>query len=572
MAGLVRGHRRSLAGVAGMALAAGFAESVVLVVIVEAAVALTARHLGSLHVGPIQINRPNFSTLLTVAIVATILRLCLGLGVAWGSARLTTKIQTELRVAFFHAYLDADWPMQSREREGGLQQVVGVEVDRIAAAVLFLVTGLAAGCSLVVLIGAALVVNPIAAIVLVAAVSALFLILRPLTRRVRPLASARSAEELGVAQSLSELVRTTEEIRVHGARDEEKRRLALETTQLSSWISRLYFSSLSISNVYQAAALGLIVLALFIVNTIGTRNVAATGALVIILLRAFAYSQQVQQAYHQVSERLTSVAAVDDRLASYRSSVAPSGQTPLPVIECLEFRGVSYSYRPGLKAIDTISFSIERGEVVGVVGPSGAGKSTLVQLLLRLRAPDQGHYLVNGRDASEFMDRDWTRLVSFLPQQPKLIAGSVRENISFFRNVGNDQIEDAARIAHLDDEIMSWSDGYETVIGQRADALSGGQAQRLCLARALVSDPALLVLDEPTSSLDPLSEQHVQKALMGLHGKTTIFIIAHRLSTLNICDRILVLIDGRIEALEPRERLANRKGFYQEALRLSGLL
>jgi ABC-type multidrug transport system fused ATPase/permease subunit len=569
---LLRGHRSVLTGLAAMALLGGFAESVMLVVIVEAAVALTTQHPESFAVGPISLNGLHVSFLLAVALAAIVLRFCLGLGLAWGSASLTAKIQTELRLALFRTYIDADWPTQSSEREGRLQQIVGLEVDRIAVAVLLLVSGLAAACSLVVLVGAALIINPLAAGALAAAVCGLFLVLRPLTRRVRRLANARSAEELGMAQSLNELVRTAEEIRVHGVGDEEKRRLGVETTQVSAWITRINFSNLSISNVYQASALGLIVLALFIVEEFGTADVAATGTIVLILLRALAYSQQVQQAYHQVSERLTSLGAVDDRLSSYRSAAPVVGEAALAEIDRLDFCDVSYSYKVGYKAVDTISFSVSRGEVVGVVGPSGAGKSTLVQLLLRLRPPDEGHYFVNGRDASDFAASDWSRLVSFLPQEPKLIASSVRENIRFLRDVDNGGIEDAARVAHLHDEILSWSDGYETVIGPRADAISGGQAQRLCLARALVSHPALLILDEPTSALDPLSEHYVQKALDTLRGETTIFIIAHRLSTLSICDRILVLMDGRLEAMETREHLASHSGFYQDALRLSGLL
>jgi ATP-binding cassette, subfamily B, bacterial len=568
---LLHGHRTRLIGLAVMALIGGLAESVVLVVIVEAAVALSAHTLGSFQAGPVQLVRVSVTTLLVVALVATVLRLGAALGVAWVGARLTADVQKEMRVAMFDAYIDADWASQSREREGGLQQMIGLEIDRSAGAVLMLATGLAAACSLLVLTGAALMVNPPGAIGLIAAVGGLFVLLRPLSSRIRRHASARSTEELGVAESLNELVRTSEEIRVHGVSDEEKRRLALETTRVSDWVARIQFSSLSVSNLYQGAALGLVVTALFVVNGLGAANVAGAGAIVLILLRAFAYSQQVQQAHQQVGERSASVVSVDERLASYRASAAQPGSLPLASVEALEFRNVSYWYRPGRAAISDVSFSVARGEVIGVVGPSGAGKSTLVQLLLRLRAPGQGSYLVNGRDAVDYTNRDWARNVSFLPQQPKLIAGTVAENIRFFRDVTFDQIESAARMANLNADIMAWPQGYATVVGQRADALSGGQAQRLCLARALVTAPAMLVLDEPTSALDAISEHAVQEALGAVRGQTTIFIVAHRLSTLSICDRILVLNDGRLEAIDTRECLANEGGFYQEALRLSGL-
>ena len=273
----------------------------------------------------------------------------------------------------------------------------------------------------------------------------------------------------------------------------------------------------------------------------------------------------------QLGERLSSVGVVEDSLHTYRASAARPGATALTSIDLLTFEGVSYSYRPEHVALGDITFTVPRGEVIGVVGPSGAGKSTLVQLLLRLRTPERGRYCVNGREASDYADGDWTRLVSYLPQQPKLVAGTVADNIRFFRDVSQADVEAAARMAHLHDEIVGWPQGYETVIGERADGLSGGQAQRLCLARALVTRPDLLVLDEPTSALDAMSEYHVQVALGQLRGETTIFIIAHRLSTLSICDRVLVLRDGRMERFETRERLAGEAGFYREALRMSGL-
>src|SRR5580704_4964408 len=206
---LLRGHRGRLAGLAALALFGGFAESVVLVVIVEAAVALSAHTPGSLQAGPISLDSVSVTALLVVALVATVGRLAAGLGVAWLGARLTADVQKEMRVAMFDAYIDADWAAQSREREGGLQQMIGLEIDRSAGAVLMMATGLAAACSLLVLTGAALLVNPAGAIGLIVAVGGLFVLLRPLSSRIRRHASARSTEELGVAESLNELVRTS---------------------------------------------------------------------------------------------------------------------------------------------------------------------------------------------------------------------------------------------------------------------------------------------------------------------------------------------------------------------------
>ena len=568
---LLVGHRHRLLALAALALLGGVAESVVLVVIVDAAVALSAHRLGTFQAGPIDVMGIGVSTLLEVALAATLVRLAAAIAVAWLGARLTAEVQKELRIAVFDAYVDAEWAEQSREREGGLQQLIGLEIDRSAGAVLMLATGVAAACTLVVLTATALVVDPAGALGLIVAVGGLFVLLKPLARRIRSNASARSAEELGVAQSLNELIRTSEEIRVHGTAEEKKRQLTLETTRIAEWVARLQFSSLSIATVYQSAALLLIIGALFVLNGLGRSSVAGAGAIVLIVLRAFAYSQQVQQSYHGVVERMASFGAVDNCLAVYRDHAVQPGTRALKTVDRLEFRDVSYQYRAGKAALSHVSFAVARGEVIGVVGPSGAGKSTLVQLLLRLRTPDEGRFLVDGFDASDYTDADWTRNVSFLPQQPKLIAGTVADNISFLRDVTATETENAARMAYLHDEIVSWPQAYATPVGARADAISGGQAQRLCLARALVTDPTLLVLDEPTSALDAMSEHSVQQALATIRGRTTIFIVAHRLSTLSICDRILVLNDGHVDAFDTRDHLASNGGFYHEALRLSGI-
>ena len=216
-----------------------------------------------------------------------------------------------------------------------------------------------------------------------------------------------------------------------------------------------------------------------------------------------------------------------ERLSDYRSHAVIGGGDALPSVETIEFRNVSYSYRHGQLALRGVSFTVKCGETIGVAGPSGAGKSTLVQILLRLRAPDSGRYLVNGKGADQYLAQDWARLVSFLPQQPELVAGTVADNIRFFRKATNEAVERAATMANLHDEIVSWPKGYETVLGHHSDALSGGEAQRLRLARALLTTPALLVLDEPTSALDAMSENLVQQALQTLTAQTTVFIVAH---------------------------------------------
>jgi ABC-type multidrug transport system fused ATPase/permease subunit len=194
----------------------------------------------------------------------------------------------------------------------------------------------------------------------------------------------------------------------------------------------------------------------------------------------------------------------------------------------------------------------------------------MVQILLRLRAPQDGDYLINGIPAAEYAREDWNQRVVYVPQQPRLVYASVADNVRFFRSFDDKAVERACRLARIHDEIMRWPHGYDTIVGPRADAVSGGQQQRICLARAIIGEPQVLILDEPTSALDPRSETLIQESLITLKQHLTMFIIAHRMTTLTICDRVMVLLDGKLDAFDTLEGLTNGNRYFQLASALSG--
>ncbi|MBA3286414.1 MAG: ABC transporter ATP-binding protein [Acidimicrobiia bacterium] len=569
---LADGQERRLALITALSVAGGIAEVGVLVLIVQAAVGIASDRQLALHIGPLELDRISVGWALVLALALTAGRLVVMLVNAAVTARLASDVQRRLRTAVFHAYIDTTWTVQAANREGGLQQLVGLEIERATRATLQLAAATTAACSLIILTVSAIAVSPLAALTLILAVGTLFLLLRPLTRRTRVSAAARSARELGMAESLDELVRTAEEVRVHGVARQRKDALAAEIAEIAGWGRRLNFMAISITGLYQAAALCVLIGALFVVRTFSSADVAASGAIVLVLLRAFAYSQQLQQLYHELSGCLSSIDAVDDAVARYRADVETPGRESLARIESIGFEAVSYSYDRGRPALSDITFSVVAGSCVGIVGPSGAGKSTLVQLILRLRDPQAGAYLVNGRPAAEYDVDEWARQVSYLPQEPKIVTGTVADNITFYREgFSPAQVQRAAVLANIVEDIAEWPAGYDTPIGHRVGAISGGQRQRLCLARALLAEPGLLVLDEPTSALDGRSERLVQDAIHRLHGQVTVVIVAHRLSTLSICDDILVLERGRLEAFGPADVVSSESAYFANALKLSRL-
>jgi ATP-binding cassette subfamily B protein len=317
--------------------------------------------------------------------------------------------------------------------------------------------------------------------------------------------------------------------------------------------------------VYQSLIYLLVVGALAVVYTTKIGAVTSLGAAVLLLVRAGAYGQTTQVAYQVVRQWLPHLEQVQDAQDRYVASVGADGLWHLQGVDTVAFTGVHFAYLPDKPVLSDVSFDVRGGEAVGIVGPSGAGKSTLVQILLRLREPDSGQYLVNGVPAAEYTSRDWHHQVAYVPQEPKLLHASVRENIAFYRDLDESAITRAAKLAGIHDEILGWANGYETAVGPRADAVSGGQQQRICLARALAARPAILVLDEPTSALDPLSERLIQQSLAAIRHKVTLFVIAHRMSTLDICDRVMVIMGGRLDAFDAAERLRETNAYFRSA-------
>jgi ABC-type multidrug transport system fused ATPase/permease subunit len=316
----------------------------------------------------------------------------------------------------------------------------------------------------------------------------------------------------------------------------------------------------------------IIVVALGIVYGAGVTGLASLGGVVLIMIRALTSAQSVQSAIQGMHGAAPYAEVLQAEKEKFRSTAPPRDGAPIPHLATVEFEEVSFAYRIDVPVLRNVSFSTREGEIIGIIGPSGAGKSTLVQLLLRLRDPSTGRILADGVDARGLSVDDWYERMTFVPQDAHLFAGSVYENIRFFReDADRASIERAAKLAHIHDDIMSWPAQYETPVGERGGQLSGGQQQRLCIARALVGEPDVVVLDEPTSALDVKSESLMRETLQGLSPSKTVFVVAHRLSTLSICDRIMVILDGRMQGFDTPERLERDNPFYREALKLSGM-
>ena len=228
-------------------------------------------------------------------------------------------------------------------------------------------------------------------------------------------------------------------------------------------------------------------------------------------------------------------------------------------------KNVFFDYGDSKDVLKDVSFTISPGQRVALVGASGTGKSTIMGLILRLYAPQEGEILIDGVDIKDYQRESLRREIGIVLQDSLLLGTTINENISYGKlDATQEEIEEAARQTHAHDFIMALPDGYETIVGERGSTLSGGQRQRICLARAIIKRPSILILDEPTSSVDAESEILIRDAIDHLQKGKTMLIIAHHLPSIKDSDHILVLKDGKIVEQGTHDQLLKLKGYYTD--------
>ena len=235
----------------------------------------------------------------------------------------------------------------------------------------------------------------------------------------------------------------------------------------------------------------------------------------------------------------------------------------------ITFEEVSFSYRADAPVLEDISFEVLPGEMIALVGATGVGKSTMAQLIARFYDPVSGVIRLDDQDLREIDLVDLRQHIAMVLQDTFLFNGTIAENIAFARSSASvEEIERVARIARIHEDICDMPDGYQTMVGERGAKLSGGQKQRIAIARAILTNAPVLILDEATASVDVQTESDIQQAIFDLAGTRTIVAIAHRLSTVRRADLILVLEDGRIVQRGTHDQLILQPGLYQNMVRI----
>lgn len=566
---LIRGHRGLIILLAATSVVGGVAEAGFLVLLTRAAFAITA---GKDEMGLYGERMVSIGVVLLLSLVLVVIRMTTAALANWYSARLNADATHELRQRLARSFLRSTWAAQQGSRSGRLQELV-TSYSNSGATLLASVGGaIAAGFSLASLLVLAALVDPVGSLVALAALGVLGSSLRPLRRRIQVHARRAADDGMALAVATSEVSGLGMEMHVFDVRDQVEQRVVdlLDIGVRSS--RRLNMIRGLVPALYAGLAYLVLTGAVGLASIWGAANLTSLGAVMLVMMRSLSYGQQLQVAFSGIQSSTPAVRDLFDEIDSFTARAFVDSGAPVETVFPLELRDVSFHYVEGQRVLSDVSAEIGKHELVGVIGPSGSGKSTLVQLLLGLRTPTEGAVLAAGIDIRSLRHADWARRVTFVPQDPVLINGSIADNLRFYRDgITDEDIERAARQAGLHDEVMAFPDRYDHQVGDRGSNLSGGQQQRVCIARALAAHPDLLILDEPTSSLDAKSETLVRDTIDALRSEMSVIVIAHRLSTLDHCDRIMIIQHGSIVGFDSPANLRQSSNFYTETLKLSGL-
>ena len=312
----------------------------------------------------------------------------------------------------------------------------------------------------------------------------------------------------------------------------------------------------------------------------GSQVIAGTGISLGLLMSFISYTSMFYgpvNFFANLSDSYQSAVAAAERLfdiidAEPEKNFGEGNIPAEPTKGKIEFKNVNFSFDKAKKILKNINITIEAGDVVGIVGTTGSGKSTLVNLFLRYYDAYDGQILLDGQDIQS-LDMTWFRSqIGYVQQEPMMFHDTIFNNIAFgMENADVEQVFNAAEIANAHNFIIRQPDGYDSILGERGVGLSGGEKQRLSIARAVLKNPSILVFDEATASVDSETEHHIQAAIENLIGGRTTIMIAHRLSTLSMANKIVVIDNGEVIEFGSPQELMEKKGKYYKLVEIQSL-
>lgn len=459
----------------------------------------------------------------------------------------------------------ATWPFLLQQKIGTVHNTLVRDIQNTGALLSTVAQAVQSFSGLLMYLLVAVNISPTMTLYAIGGGAVIFVMVRPFRRHTRTLGWSAATVEKQFAQFLNEHISGMKTVKAAGTERAALKDGTSHIRALRALSIRLAFVSSASSSFFQPASLVLVIILFLLTYSAPGFSIISFAAGLYLIQKIFTYLESGQNALLSINQYVPyakNVAAFKKELMDHRESVG-SGDRPFVFEKSLAFDQVTFSYVESRPVLSDVSFSIARGEMIGLIGPSGAGKTSVADLVLRLFHPTSGAVLLDGVPAEEIPLDMWRKRISYVPQDVFLLNDTISENIRFYGPaISHEELEQVARQANIYDVVTSLPNGFNTVVGDRGALLSGGQRQRIALARALARKPEILILDEATSALDHESEKLIQESINALRGKVTVLIIAHRPSTVADADSIIVLRDGVIAEQGAPKNLLNDSSSY----------
>ncbi|MEP0917155.1 ABC transporter ATP-binding protein/permease [Leptolyngbya sp. DQ-M1] len=496
---------------------------------------------------------------------------CLTYGNAILFAWLDSRIGHQLRSKIHQQLMRVSYSFIESSESGRFMNTLGTETWQTSQALKVFVNLIIDICTVLVLVGFLLLISWQLTLIVSAVIGLISLSIQTITRRVKPYSYEAVEANKRLAGRMWESLGGMRVIRSFGRESYEQARFDAASGQVRDMFFKLAVLSGIVPPLSELLSATLVLFILVVAVNQAQTTLPTLLTFVFILYRLQPKIKQIDSACVSLLGLTSSIAEVSTLLDRSDKPYLQSGALPFPGLQqSISFRNVAFRYPAQTKpAVEDISIWIPPGKTTALVGPSGAGKSTLIHLLCRFCDPSEGEIYVNGTPLQKFNLNAWRDRLAIVSQDVFMFSSTIRENIAYGRlDATDDEIIAAAQLANAHNFILQLPYGYETEMGDRGMRLSGGQRQRIALARAIVRDPDILILDEATNALDSISEDLIQQALATLSQNRTVIVIAHRLSTIEQADQIIVMDHGRVVEQGDLQHLLQLNGLFTKMYQL----
>src|SRR3989344_2004591 len=511
------------------------------------------------------INLPfTLPLLLTLMVLLFILKALTTFFASFMSVKFSAQYEKDARANMFDKIVNSSWLHLIEQKPGYIDRVLMNDITSSSSVLMYISNIILALASLTTYIIVAINISTPITLTTLLVGAIIFFALKPLFYRTRKITEKMTRTEKTAAQRILEALFGMKLIKSLNA---EKKVIQLAEIDFKDLEHRRIQSAIYhniLGSFMEPIGITFIAVMFLFSYRLPVFNVAAFAAIVYMVQKMFSFIQAIQGKINAINGVMPYLQV----MLGYWEEALKNQETDesanvFSFKDKIELKDVSFAYNKDASVLKNLNLEIKKSEMVGIIGPSGGGKTTAVDLLLRLFAPGSGEILIDGKNINTINLKSWRRNIGYVAQDIFLINNTIESNIKFYdESISREQVVEAAKMANIYDFIESLPEGFQTQVGERGIKLSGGQRQRIALARTLVRKPEILILDEATSSLDSDSETMIQNSIKVLRGKTTIIVIAHRLSTVQNADKLYAIDNGEIiESGTPME-LLDKKDSY----------